>query len=128
MGQQQFLLILLGVLIVGIAIAVGAGVFKANEIDSGRSALINDLQFFAGKARAFYEKPVSMGGGWRSYANITIGDITPNTENKNGRYYIESISSTEVAMVGVGRVINGSDTIRVRMRFQERKNITEIIN
>jgi hypothetical protein len=128
MGQQQFLIILLGVLIVGIAIAVGAGVFKSNEIDSGRSALINDLQFLSGKVRAYYYKPPSMGGGGRSFTNISMSDISGWSENKNGRYYIETASATEVSIIGVGKVLNGDDTIRVRMRMQEKKNITEIVN
>ena len=43
MGQQQLFLIILGVIIVGIAIAVGLSLFTAQSIQSSRDAIINYL-------------------------------------------------------------------------------------
>ena len=43
MGQQQLLLIILGVIIVGIAVAVGITMFQDNAVDQNRSAVIADL-------------------------------------------------------------------------------------
>ncbi len=42
MGQQQLLLIILGVIIVGIAVAVGITMFQDNAVDQNRSAVIAD--------------------------------------------------------------------------------------
>ena len=53
MGQQQLLLIVLGVIIVGIAIAVGITMFKTNAQSSNRDQVINDLQNLAAKAQQY---------------------------------------------------------------------------
>ena len=63
MGQQQLLLIVLGVIIVGIAIVVGINLFNANSISSNRDAVISDLNNLAALAHQFYAKPTAMAGG-----------------------------------------------------------------
>ena len=49
MGQQQLLLIILGVIIVGIAVAVGITMFQDNAISANRDAVTNDLVQLAAK-------------------------------------------------------------------------------
>jgi hypothetical protein len=63
MGQQQLLLIVLGVIIVGIAIAVGISMFKSSAVDANRSAVASDLANLASKAQRYYRTPVELGGG-----------------------------------------------------------------
>jgi hypothetical protein len=127
-GHQQVLIAILGILIVGIAIAVGVTMFQGNAADSSRSALINDLQYLASRARSQYWKPRSLGGANRSFENIQYTSISTLRSNENGRYYIESAEQDELVFVGVGRVVSGEDTVRVRMRVNERKSKIEIIN
>ena len=67
MGQQQLLLIILGVIIVGIAIAVGLSLFSAQSVQSNHDAIINDLNNIAANAYQHYIRPASMGGGANSY-------------------------------------------------------------
>jgi hypothetical protein len=67
MGQQQLLLIILGVIIVGIAIAVGLSLFAANSVQANKDAIINDINNIAANAYQFYIRPVSMAGGGSSY-------------------------------------------------------------
>ena len=43
MGQQQLLLIILGVIVVGIAVAVGITMFSDSAISANRDAVTNDL-------------------------------------------------------------------------------------
>ena len=128
MGQQQHLLIILGVLIVGIAIAVGVGMFRTSSTDMIRNAVISDLNYYAGKAREYYWKPRVQGGGDRSFADVRIDNIAYSTENHNGRYFVESSTDMEVVLVGVGKMISGDDSIRVRMIVSERRNLVEILN
>src|SRR3990170_400864 len=71
MGQQQLLLIILGVIIVGIAIAVGLSLFSAQSIQSNRDAIINDLNNLAAQAYQHKIRPASMGGGNGSYDGST---------------------------------------------------------
>jgi len=83
-GQQQLLLIILGVIIVGIAIAVGLSLFSAQSIQSNRDAIINDLNNLAAQAYQFRIRPISMGGGEGDYSTFTI-PIKMRT-NENGTY------------------------------------------
>jgi type II secretory pathway pseudopilin PulG len=72
MGQQQLLLIILGVIIVGIAIAVGLSLFSAQSIQSNKDAIINDLNNIAAQAYQYRIRPSSMAGGNGSYTGFTI--------------------------------------------------------
>jgi len=68
MGTQQILLIVLSVIIVGIAVAVGITMFNQQTLNSARQAIIGDMNNMAATAQAWYKTPVSMGG-----AGYTIG-------------------------------------------------------
>ena len=119
---------MLGMILVGIAIAVAVTMFQAHAIDSSRNALINDLLFFATKARAYYWKPSNLGGGNHDFSGLTINKLATFSENDNGRYYIESTGSTEIVIVGVGRMVSGDDTVRVRMHINESTQLIEVLN
>ena len=84
MGQQQLLLIILGVIIVGIAIAVGLSLFSAQSVQSNRDAMINDLNNLAAQAYQFRIRPTSMGGGQGDYSTFSI-PVKMRT-NDNGTY------------------------------------------
>ena len=97
MGQQQLLLIILGVIIVGIAVAVGITMFQDNAVDQNRSAVIADLTTLAAKAQQYYAKPVTLGGGGNSFVGLTadatgLGDLASVafTNNANGTYTIKT--------------------------------------
>ena len=128
MGQQNLLIILLGMLIVALAVAVAISVFRGNSIETSRNNIIVDLGFYAQKAREYYWKPRAQGGGDRSFENVRIDNIAYSTENNNGRYFVESSTRSEVVIVGVGKMISGDDTIRVRIRVSERTNLVEVLN
>ena len=81
MGQQQLLLIILGVIIVGIAIAVGLSLFSAQSIQSNKDAIINDLNNIAAHAYQFRVRPASMTGGAGSYVGYAIPTKMASNEN-----------------------------------------------
>jgi len=62
MGTQQILLIVLSVIIVGIAVAVGITMFNQQAFTSNRSACISDMNMFAQQAQAWYKTPPTHGG------------------------------------------------------------------
>ncbi len=128
MGQQQIMFVILGVIIVGIAIAVAVMLFSANAEESCRSGVVNDLLFFANQARAYYWKPTHLGGGGKSFNGLRLSMLANFSSNENGRYYIESVSNDECVIVGVGKIVAHDDSIRVRVRVNEYDNIVEIIN
>ena len=128
MGQQQLLLVILGVIIVGLAISVGIMVFKGNAVESSRSAIINDLSYFAMRARQMYFKPRTLGGTEHDFTGVTLNMLTTLSENENGRYYIESAGRDSLILVGVGKIVVHADTIRIRMMTNEATQRIEIIN
>jgi hypothetical protein len=71
MGQQQLLLIILGVIIVGIAIAVGISMFSSGSVQANRDGIVNDLNNLAANAYQFKIRPTTMGGGGGSYTGGT---------------------------------------------------------
>jgi hypothetical protein len=112
MGQQQLLLIILGVIIVGIAVAVGITMFQDNAVDQNRSAVIGDLTTLAAKAQQYYSKPASLGGGQNSFVGLTadatgIGILasTAFSNNANGIYSVKTAGTASyVVLEGVGKV------------------------
>ncbi|HCA78306.1 MAG TPA: hypothetical protein DEP53_01085 [Bacteroidetes bacterium] len=129
MGQTQLLLVVLGLMLIGIAIYVGVSIFSANTVEDTRNAIIVDLQNFATRANAFYWKPVSQGGGGKSFEGITLSKIYPMAENVNAKYSIESTEDDQCVIVGVGKIVTtNGDSIRVRIRVTTERNIVEIVN
>ena len=63
MGTQQILLIVLSVIIVGVAVAVGITMFATQATNSNRQALVGELQNFGAAAMQYYKTPASQGGG-----------------------------------------------------------------
>jgi hypothetical protein len=67
MGQQQLLLIVLGVIIVGIAVVVGINLFNANAEESTKDTCVSEGTNIGAMAQQYYKKPVALGGGGNSF-------------------------------------------------------------
>ena len=72
MGQQQLLLLVLGVIIVGVAIVAGIGMFNASAEESVKDELTSQLMAISANAQQWYKKPVAMGGGGGTFAGYVI--------------------------------------------------------
>ena len=85
MGQQQLLLIVLGVIIVGIAVVVGINVFTVSSANSNRDAVISDLTTLAAMSQQYYRKPTAMGGGGNTFTGwqITFKDCAFTVTNNH---------------------------------------------
>jgi type II secretory pathway pseudopilin PulG len=81
MGQQQLLLIILGVIIVGIAIAVGLQLFQSGSIGANSDALINDMMNIAAHADQYRIRPESMGGGGGTFDGYLLPTRLETTGN-----------------------------------------------
>ncbi len=130
MGQQQLLMVVLSMVLIGVAIVVGLTMVQVNAIENTRAVLIHDLLMFAGKARGYYWRPPYLGGAGRDFANVANMNLffTAGNENENGRYYIESAAKDELVLAGVGRMAIGTDSVRVRLRINERSSQIEYLN
>ena len=71
MGQQQLLLIILGVMIVGVAVTVAITLFNDHLIEADRDDIQNDLALMATRAQEYYFRPLPMAGGGHSFLGLT---------------------------------------------------------
>lgn len=98
MGQQQLLLIVLGVIIVGIAVVVGINIFSASAESSAQDAVVSDCTTIGAMAQQYYRKPVAMGGGGNSFVGFTIP--TKLASNPNGTYVASAASAASITITG----------------------------
>lgn len=75
MGTQQILLIVLSVIVVGVAITVGFGMFASESENANRLACQQDAKLFYTKVLEYYKMPSAEGGGYGDSANWTVANI-----------------------------------------------------
>lgn len=123
MGQQQLMLIIVGVVIIGIAIAVGITMFSDSAINANRDALGNDLANLASRAHQFYRTPAYLGGGGNSFSPLTTNSITLLTNtptNGNGSYAVTTAGtgtglSAVVVITGVGNELYDGSPVSIEV-------------
>lgn len=75
MGQQQLLLLVLGIVIVGLAVVAGIQAFGENNKKSNADAMVNDAVRIANDAQAWAMKPTAFGGGNGSLDDVSFADL-----------------------------------------------------
>jgi len=119
MGQQQLLLLVLGMVIVGIAVVAGIQAFSEGKAKADRDAAVSDAMRLISDIQAWKLKPSAFGGGANangftgvSFSAIGITDVTQDGKYKtvNGCYELTGGAS---ATLTIYAVTNGScsDTI-----------------
>lgn len=127
MGQQQLLMIVLAIIIVGIAIAISIQLFRSNAIESKRDLLIEETTSLATMAIQYYKKPQAMGGGGRSFMGWEIPSQMVQTFN--GNFMRAVVSANEVIITGTGsEAVTDTDSIKVETTVRPDKIFTTIIN
>ncbi len=107
MGQQQFLMIFLSIVILGIAIAAGVELFGANRTTANRDAIIHDMNEIAVDAIRYKAKPRFMGGGGGSF----VGFLIPEKLQKDGNAaYSCTSADSSITLVAVS-AIDSSSTV-----------------
>jgi hypothetical protein len=128
MGQQQLLLIILSVIVVGVAIAIGIILFSANAIEQKRNEVINECTMLASEAQLYYRKPAALGGGGKSFIGWSIPKEYETTVAGSFKVSV-SVSSDEVIITGTGNeVVTAGDSIKVQLRVTPLEYFTTVIN
>ena len=112
MGNQQILLIVLGMIIVGITVSMAIILLNENAVSSNRDAIATDLINIAVRAQQYYNTPVRMGGGGGSFIGLTADAdgmrklVSPATSNNgNGTYTIRAAgNASRVIIEAIGRM------------------------
>ena len=129
MGQQQLLLIVLGVIIVGIAIVVGINVFTASASSSNRDSLISSCATLGSMAQQFYRKPIALGGGSNTFTGWTIPTTLSQTTNMSAAV-TPTVTAQTLTLVAVGTETgtDGSTKTKVTMTVTSTGLTTTINN
>ena len=104
MGQQQLLLIVLGVIVVGIAVVAGINLFSASHDESIKDELVSQCQAIGANAQQFFIKPTSMGGGGNTFNSggpLGGGFVIPGkmTGTSNGTYQLLPAPTADVCVI-----------------------------
>jgi len=105
MGQQQLLLLVLGIVIVGLAVVVGIQAFGENQKKANSDALVNDVVRIASDAQAWNLKPTAFGGGNGAFTGLDFADLGYAStsgvySNLNGRFQLTVNSATQITIRG----------------------------
>jgi hypothetical protein len=108
MGQQQLLLIILGVIIVGIAIAVGLQLFQSGSIGANSDAIINDMMNIAAHADQYRIRPESMGGGGGEFTGYALPKRLEETGNGK---YSATPGTGDITIIGESLIFTSAETV-----------------
>jgi hypothetical protein len=91
MGQQQLLLIALGVILVGVAVVLGIQYFRVGAEQAAKDELVAHSMTIGSNAQEWFSKPVSMGGGGLSFTGFSAyynNNMTKLHNSTNGTYAV----------------------------------------
>jgi hypothetical protein len=130
MGQQQLLLIVLGVIVVGIAVVVGINLFNASAISANRDGVVSDLNNLGAMAQQHYKKPASMGGGGQAFDNSNGGttwSIPQQLDTTANGNYNAAVSATQVTIDGYGTELGNDNSTVIHHQAVVTNNAITII-
>jgi hypothetical protein len=105
MGQQQLLLIVLGVILVGVAVVLGIQYFSVGAEEGAKDELVAHSITIGANAQQWFKKPVSMGGGGNTFVGFIANAWTGKMDAKlgastNGTYVPSGESATSITITG----------------------------
>jgi len=119
MGSQQLLLIVVGVVIVGIMIAVGLFMFRDQSAATARDSISNDLVSLATASQKYFRRPSTFGGGGNSFGGLTMSKLTTKPSNANGDYSLAPdpvpASTSAITITGVGKELGNDGALPVKL-------------
>lgn len=98
MGQQQLLLILLGVIVVGAAIVLAMSLMSAQSVQANKDAIINDLNQLSAHAYQYRISSSSLAGGAGKYTGYHIPAALSTNENAS---FSCSVTPDEVTFTAI---------------------------
>ncbi|MCF7920718.1 MAG: hypothetical protein K9N06_12465 [Candidatus Cloacimonetes bacterium] len=116
MGKQQILLIVLSVIIVGVAVAVGIQMFNTQAMNSNRQAIVGDLQTLGAQVMQYHRTPSSQGGGGSStsaYTALTVAQYIgwgATSDTTDTGVFTLSTGDGTVTITGVGTETGNNGT------------------
>lgn len=121
MGQQQMLLTVLTIIVVGIAVRIGFRVTNEQNMSQNRDQLAVQMQIIFGQAEAYASRPKTQGGGGGSYRGFRLAKRLAKTDV--GTISTSVSGSSNLTITGTGKVKgnNNKTPVRVVMTVTARK-------
>jgi len=126
MGQQQLLLIVLGIIILGIAVVIGISIFDAQTIESNRVAIQTELNRISAFAQQYYATPKTQGGGNRSFVGFQIPAAITKTDNGESSVITEAEDRLLLQIIGVEK--EGDDFVTYQLLVKPKNAVMQKIN
>ena len=121
MGQQQLLLIALGVIVVGIAVVIGIQLMGSSAVQANRDALSLHLATLGAMAQKHYNNPRTFGGGGETFANFIIPPAMAETEHGTYEHTQTEHGTDHIHFTGTGieKGDEGNEPISIEIRITE---------
>lgn len=126
MGQQQLLLIVLGIIVVGIAVVVGINYFHNYSVDAKRNNITNEGVNLAALAQKYWRVPAAMGGGEKKFTGWKIPSQLEKTPN--GEFSAE-VSDDQIVITAIGtELVTGDIPVEVHITVKPDTYKVDIIH
>jgi type II secretory pathway pseudopilin PulG len=124
MGQNQLVLVILGVVIVGIAIVVGINFFTSNSGQADRDAVIADLRSLAVMAQQYYKENSQI------YHSFDGWEIPEGSDSTGNGIYSADVSPQSITFTGVGneKGNDGTNFVEITIVINSEKIVSTKIN
>ena len=116
MGQQQLLLIVLGVIIVGVAVVLGIQYFSVGAEEGAKDELVSHTLTIGANAQQWFKKPIAMGGGGNTFAGFDTyftSKLLKLHSTTNGTYSIGTGTAAGIKITGTPLASLGYTFVRV---------------
>jgi len=104
MGQQQLLLIVLGVILVGVAVVLGINYFAVGAEEGAKDELVAHNLTVGANAQQWFKKPLAMGGGGNTFVGFDL-HFTTNlirlVSSTNGTYTTGGETALGIVITGL---------------------------
>lgn len=126
MGQQQLLLVVLSIVLVGIAVVVGINLFTANSIEQKRTEITSEGVQLASAAQMYYRKTVTYGGGGRTFTGWTVPRQYQPTAAGT---FSATVTAQEVIITCIGNeVVTAGVPIEVKVTVHPNEWVSTVIH
>ena len=145
MAHLQMLLVVLVMILVGIALAVGINMYASSSKDANRTAVISDLFRHASKAQRYFRTSREFGGGAQNFDNFALspsdtgnlnGSFSLSTTLPAGSAYIKGSvtkvtgTSGKIYIIGCGREIGDdkANGVKAFVSVSRDSVVTDVLN
>lgn len=120
MGQQQLLIIVLSVILVGLATYGGLRMYEMYNQGSNRDQLIANTYALVGFAESYAKRPISQGGGGGSFKGLKLTSRILNTPSGKITCSVSPAKLTFTA-TGVVKGKKGKSAVKVQCVYSKGK-------